>query len=171
MELPFNSHHMDETSENVDEYMFLSLGYLSKKNEWAGPDHWKYRKAKGMDHLDGDVQLCFDFTLMVGYYVAKCETCFLGAEDDSIKESELDCGSKKVGKKKEVEPDIDFMKALDEEMPDIFSQPKNPKSLLLSSKRPPCNTRLPEDCHYQPQDLVKLFLLPNVLVSPTFLGY
>jgi len=49
-------------------------------------------------------------------------------------------------------------------MLDIFSSPKNPKSLLLPESRLPCNTKLPEDCHYQPEDLVKLFLLSNVKV-------
>lgn len=38
---------MDEGCENVDDYLFLSLGFASKQNAWAGPDHWKYRKVKG----------------------------------------------------------------------------------------------------------------------------
>ena len=38
----------DERFENVDDYLFLSLGISSKQNSWAGPDHWKYRKTKGM---------------------------------------------------------------------------------------------------------------------------
>lgn len=49
-------------------------------------------------------------------------------------------------------------------MPDIFAPPKNPKSLLLPASRTPCQTKLPEDCHYQPENLIKLFLLPNVMV-------
>lgn len=72
--------------------------------------------------------------------------------------------TKKPKTKKQAELDIDFTKALDEEMPDIFSHPKNPKSLLLPSNRGPWNTILPEDCHYQPEDLIKLFLLPNITV-------
>jgi len=40
----------DDRLENVDDYLFLSLGISSKQNSWAGPDHWKYRKTKGM-HL------------------------------------------------------------------------------------------------------------------------
>lgn len=39
---------MDGRFEKVDGYLFLSLGFNSKQNAWAGPDHWKYRKAKGM---------------------------------------------------------------------------------------------------------------------------
>ena len=50
-------------------------------------------------------------------------------------------------------------------MSDIFAPPKNPKSLLLPANRAPCSNTLPEDCHYQPEDLVKLFLLPNVMVT------
>lgn len=66
--------------------------------------------------------------------------------------------------KRQAENDLDFSKFLEKKMPDIFSAPKNPKSLLLPENRPPCNTKLPEDCHYQPEDLVKLFLRPNVKV-------
>lgn len=38
---------MDDIFENVDGYLFLSLGFRSKKNAWAGTDHWKFQKAKG----------------------------------------------------------------------------------------------------------------------------
>jgi len=38
---------MDELFGNVDEYLSFSLGFRSKKNAWAGPDHWQYQKAKG----------------------------------------------------------------------------------------------------------------------------
>lgn len=38
---------IDGRFERVDDYLFLSLGFASKKNAWAGPDHWKYRKVKG----------------------------------------------------------------------------------------------------------------------------
>lgn len=38
---------MDDRFENVDGYLFLSLGFNSKQNAWAGPDHWKYKKSKG----------------------------------------------------------------------------------------------------------------------------
>lgn len=71
---------------------------------------------------------------------------------------------KKTRKKKQTEPELDFTKALEEDIPDIFAPPKNPKTLLLPASRAPCQTKLPEDCHYQPENLVKLFLLPNVMV-------
>ncbi|KAI3769654.1 hypothetical protein L6452_00763 [Arctium lappa] len=72
---------------------------------------------------------------------------------------------KKQRNKKQAEFDIEFTKALDlvSDMDNIFALPKYPKSLLLPANREPCNTTLPEDCHYQPEDLVKLFLLPNVM--------
>ncbi|KAI7725952.1 hypothetical protein M8C21_004157 [Ambrosia artemisiifolia] len=83
--------------------------------------------------------------------------------DDPAKET----GSPKMPKrnKKQAEPDIEFTKSLDldNEMSSIFAPPKNPKTLLLPANREPCNTTLPEDCHYQPEDLVKIFLLPNVM--------
>ncbi|KAG7638244.1 Condensin complex subunit 2 [Arabidopsis thaliana] len=122
----------DDRLENVDDYLFLSLGISSKQNSWAGPDHWKYRKTKGPD-----VQ--------------------------SASENKSSPPAKKTRKKKQAEPELDFAKALEEEMPDIFAPPKNPKTLLLPASRTPCQTKLPEDCHYQPENLIKLFLLPNVM--------
>lgn len=73
--------------------------------------------------------------------------------------------TKRARTKKQVENDIDFTKSLDKAVSDLFAPPRNPKSLLLSKNRAPCNTKLPEDCHYQPENLVKLFLLPNVKVK------
>jgi hypothetical protein len=90
--------------------------------------------------------------------------CFEGSEDDPATKNVSPVTTKRPRNKKQAEVDIDFTKALDEGMPDIFAPPKNPKSLLLPANRAPCNTKLPEDCHYQPEDLVKLFLLPNVKV-------
>jgi condensin complex subunit 2 len=65
------------------------------------------------------------------------------------------------------EPDIDFTKALEHELPNIFAPPKNPKSLLFPTNKATCSNKLQEDCHYQPESLVKLFLLPDVLVMFT----
>ncbi|XP_010469570.1 PREDICTED: condensin complex subunit 2 isoform X1 [Camelina sativa] len=122
----------DDRFENVDDYLFLSLGITSKQNSWAGPDHWKYRKTKGPD-------------------------------DHTASENKSSPPAKKTRKKKQAEPVLDFTKVLEEEMPDIFAPPKNPKYLLLPASRAPCQTKLPEDCHYQPENLIKLFLLPNVM--------
>ncbi|KAH6835975.1 condensin complex subunit [Perilla frutescens var. hirtella] len=119
----------DDRSEEVDSYLFLSLGFSTKQNAWAGPNHWKFRKVK-----DPEV---------------------LAEENGSPK-------SKKTRTKK-ADLDIDFSNAIDTDVSLIFAPPKNPKTLLLPASRAPCNTRLPEDCHYQPEDLVKLFLLPHVL--------
>ncbi|CAN1161306.1 Condensin complex subunit 2 [Linum perenne] len=128
----FDSLDMDDRSGTIDTYLLHSLGFASKHNAWAGPDHWKYQRAKG-------------------------------SEDNPIGEEGPQVTTKKPKGKKQAEPDVDFTKALDEELPDVFDPPKNPKSLLLPANRKPCNTKLPEDCHYQPVDLVKLFLLPNVM--------
>ncbi|KAL6554140.1 hypothetical protein OROMI_019813 [Orobanche minor] len=74
-------------------------------------------------------------------------------------------GSPKVKKTKNKKADLecDFSNAIDIDFSHIFAPPKNPKFLLLPANRAPCNTKLPEDCHYQPEYLVKLFLLPDVL--------
>lgn len=90
--------------------------------------------------------------------------CFEGLEDDPAAKNESPVITKRPRNKKQAESDIDFTKALDEVMPDVFAPPKNPKSILLPGNRAPSNMKLPEDCHYQPEDLVKLFLLPNVKV-------
>ncbi|KAH9622865.1 hypothetical protein KSS87_007868 [Heliosperma pusillum] len=86
-----------------------------------------------------------------------------GTESVMEKEAEVTLTAKRPRARKTIEADIDFIKALDEDMPDIFMPPKNLKSLLLPSKKAPISNKLPEDCHYQPEDLVKLFLLPNVM--------
>ncbi|KAJ4848570.1 hypothetical protein Tsubulata_040953 [Turnera subulata] len=131
---PFTSENpdTDDRYEEVDGYLFFNLGFTSKQNDWAGPDHWKYRKVKG-------------------------------SEDRSAEDKGSPATTKRSKPKKQAEIDVDFSKALGEEMPDIFVPPKNPKSLLLPANRAPCNRTLPEDCHYQPVDLVKLFLRPNVM--------
>lgn len=84
---------------------------------------------------------------------------------DSPTENGLETTTKRARSKKQAENDIDFTKNLEKEVTDLFVPPRNPKSLLLPKNRAPCNTKLPEDCHYQPEDLVKLFLLPNVKVN------
>ncbi|KAK9285565.1 hypothetical protein L1049_024760 [Liquidambar formosana] len=128
----FHGPDMDDRFEKVDGFLLSSLGFSSKQNAWAGPDHWKYRKAKG-------------------------------SEDDPATGNGSPVTTKRPKNKKQAELDINFTEALDKEMSDVFAPPKNPKSLLLPANRAPCNTSLPEDCHYQPEDLVKLFLLPNIM--------
>ncbi|KAL9441663.1 hypothetical protein AB3S75_020207 [Citrus x aurantiifolia] len=121
---------INDRFEDVTMFLFQGLGFTSKRNAWAGPDHWKYQKSK---------------------------------ENTSPSESGSAFNPKKQKKKFQAEVDIDFTKSLNEKMLDIFAPPRNPKSLLLPSNRPSCSNVLPEDCHYQPENLVKLFLLPNVL--------
>ncbi|CAN1843554.1 Condensin complex subunit 2, partial [Linum perenne] len=134
-QVPKSKHRdMDDRTDTIDTYLLRSLGFASKHNAWAGPDHWKYQKIKGPENNIPN-----------------------GAEGPEIT-------TKKPKTKKQAEPDIDFTKALDEEVLNVFAPPKNPKSLLLPANRTTSYyTKLPEDCHYQPEDLVKLFLLPNVM--------
>lgn len=128
----FHEPEVEDRFENVASFLSLGLGFASKQNAWAGPDHWKYRKVKGPEQIP----ISDDGSLAI---------------------------SRRSKNKKQVNIDIDFTKPLDAEMPDNFALPKNPKSLLLPANRGPFKTTLPEDCHYQPEDLVKLFLLPNVM--------
>nr|CAB3477281.1 unnamed protein product [Digitaria exilis] len=122
---------VDERLDKIADLLVLGMG-SSKTNAWAGPEHWKYRKAKDLE-----------------------------AAPTSSGESEIPNKTKK--KKNKDEPDIEFIKALDNEPLNNFAPPKNPKSLLLPASRSICSNKLPEDCHYQPESLVKLFLLPDVL--------
>ncbi|XP_057792703.1 condensin complex subunit 2 [Salvia miltiorrhiza] len=119
----------DDRSEEVDSYLFLSLGFSTKQNAWAGPNHWKFRKTK----------------------------------EPEVPAEETGSPKSKKTKNKKADVDLDFSNTIGTDFSQIFAPPKNPKSLLLPANRAPCNTRLPEDCHYQPEDLVKLFLLPHVL--------
>jgi Condensin complex subunit 2 len=66
-------------------------------------------------------------------------------------------------------PDIDFTKSLEKRVvASLFAPPKNPKSLLLPSSKAACSNMLPEDCHYRPDSLVMLFLLPDTMVISYF---
>ncbi|XP_021758985.1 condensin complex subunit 2-like isoform X1 [Chenopodium quinoa] len=120
--------------DNVASLLLGVSGITSTQNAWAGPDHWKYRKSKTA-----------------------------GTESVTAQDSELVAAAKRQKTKKASEADINLTKTLDEDLPDIFAPPKNPKSLLLPAKKVPCSNKLPEDCHYHPENLVKLFLLPNVM--------
>lgn len=91
-------------------------------------------------------------------------------EENHTAENVSPATSKRPRNKKQLESDIDFTSALDKEIPDLFVPPKSSKSLLLPANRAPCNTKLPEDCHYHPENLVKLFLLPNVMVFHQYLA-
>ncbi|KAI4384956.1 hypothetical protein MLD38_003038 [Melastoma candidum] len=84
------------------------------------------------------------------------------SEEKDVEQNNSHGIAKKTRNKKGV-VDIDFTNSLDKKTADIFAPPKNPKTLLLPASRMASNIRLPEDCHYQPENLVKLFLLPNVM--------
>ncbi|KAJ0982430.1 hypothetical protein J5N97_010685 [Dioscorea zingiberensis] len=129
MDYPTQKPDMDENLERIAEFLSLGLGYTIKSNAWAGPDHWKYYKVKGLKQVPL-----------------------------SVNASEL---TTKKSRKLEL-PDIEFTECLEKNMhTSDFMPPKNPKSLLLSVNRVPSSVRLPEDCHYRPESLVSLFILPN----------
>lgn len=46
-ECNFNGPNVEEKFEKITDFLSVGLGFTSKSNAWAGPDHWKYRKAKG----------------------------------------------------------------------------------------------------------------------------
>ncbi|XP_031489446.1 condensin complex subunit 2 [Nymphaea colorata] len=126
--------HEDERGDNYEEmdYLILGLAFSSKTNAWAGPDHWKYRKAKGSDSI----------------------------LDSSTESQPI---AKKPNNRKREAFSIDFTSISALESLDLFAPPKSQKSILLPANRVRSSTLLPEDCHYQPEDLVKLFLLPSVM--------
>ncbi|XP_021755444.1 condensin complex subunit 2-like [Chenopodium quinoa] len=124
--------------ENIAWLFFKGLRCKSACNAWAGPDHWTYSKPDAFISK----KICKSF---------------------SAQDNRPNCASKRPKRKSLLESDIDFTRSLDEEVPDLCVPVKSPKSLLLSSKKVSCSNKLPEDCHYQPEDLVKLFLLPNVM--------
>ncbi|CAN6557807.1 unnamed protein product [Malus baccata var. baccata] len=86
---------------------------------------------------------------------------FQGSEEAPVTRSRPATNISKNKNYKEVE--LDFTASLDNEIANIFAVPKNFKSLLLHANRIPVSNRLPDDYHYKPENLVKLFLLPNVL--------
>ncbi|KAM0939546.1 putative condensin complex subunit 2/barren [Dioscorea sansibarensis] len=129
VDYPTQKPDMDENLERIAEFLSLGLGYTLKSNAWAGPDHWKYHKAKGLKQVPV-----------------------------SMDASQL---SAKKSRKLQL-PDIEFTECLEKNMHRCdFMPPKYPKTLLLSVNRVPSSVRLPEDCHYRPESLVSLFILPN----------
>jgi condensin complex subunit 2 len=122
---------VDGRLEKIADLLLLGMG-SSKTNAWAGPEHWKYRKAKDLEAVP-------------------------------TSSGELERPNKAKKKRGKDEPDIDFTKALEHELPNIFAPPKNLKSLLFPTNKATCSNKLPEDCHYRSESLVKLFLLQDVL--------
>ncbi|XP_050216121.1 condensin complex subunit 2-like [Mercurialis annua] len=123
---------VDQGLENVSMFLLREFGINSKKNIWAGPDHWKIRKCKSR-------------------------------EDVPVAESGSTFKTKRQKNQNQAEVDVVFRISSEEEPVDIFAPPKSLKNLLLPENRAPLSTTLPEDCHYEPLNLLKLFLLPNVL--------
>lgn len=88
----------------------------------------------------------------------------VGTEQVQLPDTNSEIVNRKPRNRKEAR-DVDFTKSLENDISVIFAPPKNPKSLTLPVNKATVVITLPEDCHYQPESLVKLFLLPNVMVS------
>ncbi|KAK1302582.1 Condensin complex subunit 2 [Acorus calamus] len=79
-----------------------------------------------------------------------------------LEETTVSTSGSVIEKKKpqrKIKEDIDFTKSLDQETLRIVAKSK---SKSLRANRVSCNTVLPEDCHYQPEQLVKPYLPLNV---------
>ncbi|KAJ4808076.1 Condensin complex subunit 2 [Rhynchospora pubera] len=124
----------EEKLDSITAFLSLGLGFSSKNNAWAGPDHWKFRKVKDS-----------------------------GSESSADVAGNPETAPRKIKSKRGL-PDIDFSKVLEKQaVASLFAPPRNLKSLLLPANRTACSNRLPEDCHYRPDSLVKLFLLPDTM--------
>ncbi|XP_073110424.1 condensin complex subunit 2 isoform X3 [Elaeis guineensis] len=126
----FQECDIDEKLGNLADFVPLGLG-SSKHNAWAGPDHWKYQKTKGLEQ--------------------------------KVSANNLELATKRTKNCKQCDSDINFANSVEDEMPDIFHPPKNPRLISLPVSRVACKIMLPEDCHYKPDNLVRLFICPNLL--------
>ncbi|CAI9294780.1 unnamed protein product [Lactuca saligna] len=157
----------NQTSLNDDDT------YDGDDGHFEQPDHLQENEAYVTTH-DDEKSSTVDSFLFLSLGLTGKHNAWAGPEhwkyrktkgpEEAVKENGSPLMAKSKRNKKQ-EPDIDFTKALELEndLDNIFAPPKNPKTLLLPINREPISTKLPEDCHYQPEDLVKLFLLPNVM--------
>lgn len=83
-------------------------------------------------------------------------------QQSSDASSDMLSREKKIKKAKRKPFQFDFINSTEIDSA-AFALPKNQRSLLLPHNNPPNTTILPEDCHYQPEELVRLFVLPSVL--------
>ncbi|VAI60951.1 unnamed protein product [Triticum turgidum subsp. durum] len=157
--------------ENCSPMNFNSTNYEEEEKE--GTDDYEYT-FQGPDGPDVDERLeKIADLLSLGAGFSSKTNAWAGPEhwkyrkvrdlEPAQTSGDLEVAKKAKKKKGKEEPDIDFTKALEHEKANVFAPPKNPKSLLLPANKGGCNNKLPEDCHYQPESLVKLFLLPDIL--------
>ncbi|XP_043690880.1 condensin complex subunit 2-like [Telopea speciosissima] len=81
----FDEPDVDDSFEKVANFLYLGLGLITKQNAWAGPDHWKYRKAK-----DEPVQQSSDFGPFPSW---DNDSVFNGQFDDGNAHSDLEDSS------------------------------------------------------------------------------
>lgn len=86
-------------------------------------------------------------------------------EISRVSTTEFKLVNKKMRSKKRNVCEIDFTNFLDKELLHIFAPPKNRRSIMLPAEHDPCRIVLPEDCHYIPDNLVRLFILPSLVVG------
>lgn len=83
----------------------------------------------------------------------------------SVGSQEVPATKRRSKKNESLANDISFTSFLSEDLSNIFAPPRNLKSLLLPVTRDSFSNRLPENCFYHPEDLLKLFLCPKIKVS------
>lgn len=59
MSTTYHDPDVEERLGNVDEYLISCLGFTVRQNAWAGPEHWKYRKTKGIAMGSRFKSFCF----------------------------------------------------------------------------------------------------------------
>lgn len=121
---------MDGRFEKVDGYLFLSLGFNSKQNAWAGRSLEVSEGKRYVLKYCGNHSIKVHTPFRIYSSVVEYIICFVGS-DDPPTENGSPLTTKKPRTKKLADVDIDFTKALDNEMSDVFAPPKNPKSILL----------------------------------------
>eukprot|EP01018_Ginkgo_biloba_P004018 Gb_19968 [translate_table: standard] len=83
-------------------------------------------------------------------------------QQSSDASSDVSLGEKKIKKAKREPFSVNFMNPPEIDM-SAFGPPKSQRSLLLPQNNSSITTILPEDCHYQPEELVRLFVQPSVM--------
>ncbi|KAH9320861.1 hypothetical protein KI387_015500 [Taxus chinensis] len=84
-------------------------------------------------------------------------------QQSSDVQNEVSAKDNKSKKRKREPFSVDFLNPTETENVTLFGPPKSQRTLLLPQNSAFNRTTLPEDCHYQPEEFVKLFLLPSVM--------
>ncbi|KAK1258860.1 Condensin complex subunit 2 [Acorus gramineus] len=129
-------------------------GHREENNQSREPD-----TDDGFDKIVGFLSLGTGFVLKANAWAGPDHWKFRKPKE--LEETIVSTSGSVIEKKKpqrKIKEDIDFTKSLDQETSRIVA-----KSKSLRANRVPCNTVLPEDCHYQPEQLVKPYLPLNCI--------